>query len=68
MAFAFAVTHGVEPAIRSFSISHQIGSAAWPVALVAMAILEVVTRIAVVHLRGRRLTHAPAVAAAGAAA
>jgi hypothetical protein len=67
MVFAFAVTHGAEPAIRSFSISHQIGAAAWPVALVSMAILEVVTRVVVVHLRGRRLTHAPAIAAGAAA-
>jgi hypothetical protein len=34
MAFAFAVGHGFEPAVRSFSIAHQIGAAAWPVALV----------------------------------
>jgi len=54
MVFAFAVTHGAEPAIRSFSISHQIGAAAWPVALVAMAILEVVTRLVIVQFRGRR--------------
>jgi len=54
MIFAFAITHGAEPAIRSFSISHQIGAAAWPVALVAMAILEVVTRLAIVQFRGRR--------------
>jgi hypothetical protein len=67
MAFAFAVTHGAEPAIRSFSISHQIGAAAWPVALVSMAIFEVVTRILVVQLRGRRLVQAPAIAAGAAA-
>jgi hypothetical protein len=67
MVFAFAVTHGGEGAIRSFSISHQIGEAAWPVALVAMAIFEVVTRISLVQLRGRRLAQAPAVAAGAAA-
>ncbi len=54
MAFAFAIGHGVEPAIRSFSIAHQIGAAAWPVALVAMAVCEVTTRIVTVQLRGRR--------------
>ena len=54
MVFAFAVTHGAEPAIRSFSISHQIGAAAWPVALVSMAVFEVVTRLVIVQLRGRR--------------
>jgi hypothetical protein len=55
MAFAFAVTHGFEPAVRSFSVAHQIGAAAWPVALVLMALLEVGSRIAVVQIRSRRL-------------
>ena len=55
MAFAFAVDHGLEPAVRSFSIAHQIGASAWPVALVLMALVEVGSRIAVVQARGRRL-------------
>jgi hypothetical protein len=55
MAFAFAVGHGLEPALRSFSIAHQIGAPAWPVALVLMALLEVGTRIAVVQVRARRV-------------
>jgi hypothetical protein len=55
MAFAFAIGHGFEPALRSFSVAHQIGKTAWPVALVSMALIEVGTRIAVVQLRGRRL-------------
>jgi hypothetical protein len=55
MAFAFAIGHGFEPAVRSFSIAHQIGAAAWPVALVSMALVEVGARIAVVQVRGRRL-------------
>jgi hypothetical protein len=54
VVFAFVVTHGAEPAIRSFSIAHQIGAAAWPVAMVAMAVCEVTTRIVTVQLRGRR--------------
>ena len=58
MAFAFAVGHGLEPSVRSFSIAHQIGAAAWPVALVLMALLEVGSRIAVVQVRGRRLVAA----------
>ena len=58
MAFAFAVSHGFEPAVRSFSIAHQIGAAAWPVALVLMALIEVGARIAVVQVRGRRLAAA----------
>ncbi len=65
MAFAFAVSHGAEPAIRSFSVVHQIGAAAWPVALVAMAVCQVGTRIVTVQLRGRRTTAAwPALATA----
>jgi hypothetical protein len=55
MAFAFAIGHGFEPAVRSFSVGHQIGAAAWPVALVSMALIEVGARIAVVQVRGRRL-------------
>jgi hypothetical protein len=58
MAFALAIGHGFEPAIRSFSIGHQIGAAAWPVAFVLMALIEVGARIAVVQARGRRLVAA----------
>ena len=58
MAFAFAIGHGFEPIVRSFSIAHQIGAAAWPVALVLMALTEVGSRIAVVQVRGRRLATA----------
>jgi hypothetical protein len=57
--FVFAVDNGASHAIGSFSAAHQIGAAAWPVALVAMALLEVAVRIAVVELRAQRL---PAVA------
>jgi hypothetical protein len=53
MAFAFALSHGANHAVASFSYAHQIGAAAWPVALVLMALLEVSTRIAIVQLRGR---------------
>jgi hypothetical protein len=55
MGFAFAIGHGFESTVRSFSIAHQIGAAAWPVALVLMALVEVCSRIAVVQIRGRRL-------------
>ena len=58
MVFAFAIGHGFEPAIGSFSMAHQIGAAAWPVALVSMALIEVGARIAVVQVRGRRLVAA----------
>jgi hypothetical protein len=57
MASYFAATHGAGPAIAAFSISHHItGEAAWTAALVLMALADVLTRLAVVYLRGRRLT------------
>jgi hypothetical protein len=57
MAFVFAATHGAGPAIAAFSIAHHItGPAAWTAALVMMALADVLTRLAVVYLRGRRLT------------
>jgi hypothetical protein len=49
MVFAFAVSHGVEPTIRAFSITNEIGAAAWPAALVSMAVLEVTARVLIVH-------------------
>jgi hypothetical protein len=63
MGFAFVVSHGAEPAVRSFSIAHHLDAQAWPVALVSMAILEVTARVLTVHLRGRRLTKTSAAAA-----
>ena len=54
MVFVFAIHHGARRAVASFSMAHQIGAAAWPVALVLMALLEVATRIAIVQLRGHR--------------
>jgi hypothetical protein len=57
MVFYFAATHGAGPAIAAFSIAHHItGSAAWTAALVMMALADVLTRLAVVWIRGRRLT------------
>jgi hypothetical protein len=57
MVFYFAATHGAGPAIAAFSIAHHItGPAAWTAALVMMALADVVTRLAVVYLRGLRLT------------
>jgi hypothetical protein len=65
MAFAFAATHGAGPAIGRFSIAHHItGSAAWVAALVMMALADVLTRLVVVWLRGRRLAAVPAAAPA----
>ena len=54
MVFVFAINHGARHAVASFSMAHQIGAAAWPVALVLMALLEVATRITIVQLRGHR--------------
>jgi hypothetical protein len=57
MVFYFAATHGAGPAIARFSIAHHItGPAAWTAALVMMALADVLTRLAVIYLRGRRLT------------
>jgi hypothetical protein len=60
LVFAFALSHGAGPAVRNFSVSHQISATAWPLALVAMALLEVATRLAIVHLRGLRARNAAA--------
>lgn len=59
MAFEFAVSHGAGPAVQSFSIAHQLGTGAWTFALVSMAVLEVSLRLAIVQLRGHRLTRTP---------
>jgi hypothetical protein len=65
MAFAFAATHGAGPAIGRFSLAHHItGSDAWVAALVMMALADVLTRLAVVWLRGRALAAGPAAAPA----
>ena len=59
MVFAIAATNGAGPAIARFSIAHQItGSAAWVAALIMMALADVLARLAVIYLRGRRLTAA----------
>ena len=68
MIFAFALSHGAEPAIRTFSIANHIGAAAWPAALVSMALCEVSARLVIVQLRGRRLATSRGMAGAAAAA
>jgi hypothetical protein len=61
LAFAVAAGNGAGPAIARFSAGHHItGPAAWVAALVMMALADVLTRLAVVYLRGRRLAAAPA--------
>lgn len=52
MVFVFAVNNGLRPDVASLSAAAHISAAAWPAALVLMAILEVTTRIAIVQLRG----------------
>jgi hypothetical protein len=65
MTFYFAATHGAGPAIARFSIAHHItGSAAWTAALVMMTLADVLTRLAVVYLRGRRVGAKPTPVAA----
>lgn len=59
MIFAFAISHGLEPAVRSFSIANHVGAAAWPVAMVLMALCEVGARLATVYLRTNQLTASP---------
>lgn len=60
LVFALALSHGAGPAVRDFSISHEVSATAWPLALVAMALLEVTTRLAIVHVRGLRARNAAA--------
>jgi hypothetical protein len=55
MLFAFALSNGAGPTIRGFSAANHIGAAAWPLALVTMALFEVTARIVTVQLRGRRV-------------
>ena len=65
LAFAVAATYGAGPAIARFSVAHQItGSAAWVAALVMMALADVLTRLVIIYLRGRRLTAGSAATAA----
>ena len=66
MVFAFALSHGARHGVASFSYAHQI-AAAWPVALVLMALLEVSTRIAIVQLRGRHAMQSTVATVAAAA-
>jgi hypothetical protein len=56
LVFVYAVHHGAYHAVSTFSIANHIGAAAWPVALVSMALVEVGARLVTVQLRARRLT------------
>ena len=64
LAFAIAAGNGAGPAIARFSVAHHItGSAAWIAALVMMALADVLTRLVVIYLRGRRLAAGSAASA-----
>ena len=57
LAFAVAANNGAGPAIARFSIANHItGSAAWVAALIMMALADVLTRLVIIYLRGRRLS------------
>jgi hypothetical protein len=65
MGFAYGASHGSGPAIERFSVAHSITSVdAWVAALFLMALAEVVTRLAVLWIRSRRLPAATAAPAA----
>ncbi len=70
LVFVYAVHHGAYHAVSAFSIANHIGAAAWPAALVSMALVEVSARLVTVQLRARRLTasQAPGTIAVPAAA
>ena len=57
LAFAVAASNGAGPVIARFSVANHItGSAAWIAALIMMALADVLTRLVLIYLRGRRLT------------
>ena len=56
LVFAVAAGNGAGSAIARFSVAHQItSSSAWVAALVMMALADVLNRLVVIYLRGRRL-------------
>lgn len=65
LAFAVAANNGAGPAIARFSVANHItGSTAWIAALIMMALADVLTRLVIIYLRGRRLTANAAASAA----
>jgi hypothetical protein len=63
--FVYWITHSGADSIAHFSVNHSIsGGQAWTVALLAMAIFEVLTRTAIIALRWRQLETAPALSLA----
>jgi len=65
MAFLVWISHGGSATIAHFSANHSITSSeAWTVALLAMAVAEVLGRTAVLALRSRRTARQRALVAA----
>jgi hypothetical protein len=60
MLFVFFVDNGGASTIYHFSIANHLTKAAWPLALVAMALTEIVVRQGMVQIRARRLRNAGA--------
>ena len=57
LAFAVAADNGAGPAIARFSAANHITSEkAWVAALIMMALADVLTRLVIIYLRGRRPT------------
>jgi hypothetical protein len=57
LAFAVAANNGGRQAIASFSAANHITTdKAWIAALIMMALADVLTRLVIIYLRGRRLT------------
>jgi hypothetical protein len=64
-AFIYWSSHSGADSIARFTVHHSIsGSEAWTVALLGMAVFEVVSRTAIMALRWRQLETAPALALA----
>jgi hypothetical protein len=59
-AFIYWITHSGADSIAHFSNSHSISSSeTWTVALLAMAVFEVLSRTVVMYARGRQLEDRP---------
>lgn len=54
-AFIFWITHSGASTLGQFSVQHSITASAWTVALLAMAVCEVVSRSALMAVRSQRL-------------
>ena len=54
-AFIYWITHSGQSSIANFSVQHAITASAWTVALLAMALCEVVSRSGLMAIRRQRL-------------